>query len=273
MASPQAAPPSLDAAREATWSLVDGRVATFHAPRLIRPGREAFCRSLAARAARLPGVIWVQVCTSTSTWRVEFADEAVDAEEVSALLVRCIAEAVRDVSVRESTDREPSLVRRASKVVRRVRSAAFPRSTRGRDLLLAGGSFLMVGVGVVLPGIPSAPFALSALYFSVRLWPGLRQWLARFPRLLAVLDAPLPRPELREVVRTVVIAALAVGTFAFLHPPLILVVGLEVVLLAVYVGRWLRRDAGADAHESVAAPPQAWWDQRVGNGIVLPISA
>jgi hypothetical protein len=94
----------LDSASPAAWQLMDEGVATFHAPRLIRPGGEEFCRLLAVKAAQLRGVRRVQLCTVTSVWRIEFSTEMLGVEDISAHPLRSVREALPALKTRESGD-------------------------------------------------------------------------------------------------------------------------------------------------------------------------
>ena len=112
---------------------------------------------------------------------------------------------------------------------------------RGRDLLLACGSLVMVAVGVVLPGIPSAPFLFFAAYFAARCWPGLGETLGRYPQLRSALERPLPRPDPWEVAGMAGMAAVAVVAFVAVRPPLPMVLALEMAVAGSSARRWLRR--------------------------------
>src|SRR5262245_56846148 len=46
-------------------------------------------------------------------------------------------------------------------------------------LALAGGSFVMSIIGVVMPGIPTVPFVILTSYFLVRSSPTMNEWLLR----------------------------------------------------------------------------------------------
>ena len=335
-----------DSVSPAAWQLMDGGVATFHAPELIRPGRERFCRLLAAKATELQGVRRVQLCTATSLWRVEFSPEMLGVNDVSAHLVRSVREALSavragkagggfattwvafpntgasasvweivkkapgrfrfrsrrlrckpvlarrvagaleqvfgvqncrargltgtlDVKIDEEMISSLDLVTTAEELSRRIgrpdneskRKRTRTRwlirsrgSEQWRDLVLAGGSFVMVVVGVILPGIPSAPFLLLTAYFSVRCWPGLRGMFVKFPRLVAALEGPLPRPAPEEIVKSVSSAALASGLFLVIHPPLPLVLGFELGLAAVYASHWMRQAGDQENELNLALP-------------------
>jgi uncharacterized membrane protein YbaN (DUF454 family) len=322
-----------DFASATSWQMTDGGVATFHSPRLIGPGRERFFRLLADKAARLPGVLRVALCTATSVWRVEFSTEALGVEDVSAHLIRSLGEAIPALRASGTANgcamswvafpkavgpasvwefvkkaparfqlrsrrlrRRPALASRVARSLEQLRGVRkcwaegrsgtieleideamvspldlatsaeelsrrrgrlaigralarrgrfwLVRSRRlgkARDLLLAGGSFLMVVVGVVLPGIPSAPFLLLTAYFLLRCWPGLRGVLGNFPRLMRVLDAPFPHPTREDIAKSVIIAVLSILLFLIAHPPLPLVFGFELCLAAIYARRWIRQ--------------------------------
>jgi uncharacterized membrane protein YbaN (DUF454 family) len=53
--------------------------------------------------------------------------------------------------------------------------------SRTVHLILAGGSFTMTLVGLVVPGVPTVPFLMATSYFLARSSPRLSGWLKRSP--------------------------------------------------------------------------------------------
>lgn len=114
--------------------------------------------------------------------------ERVTTHEPSSSLVVELAERASD------DDRvldELQILRRADQIMRRLGGTELPESLRqdlartltnlerGMNLALAGASFGMAVVGVVVPGIPTVPFLLVTSFFLVRSSPRLHDRLMR----------------------------------------------------------------------------------------------
>jgi uncharacterized membrane protein YbaN (DUF454 family) len=94
-------------------------------------------------------------------------------------------------------------------------------------LAMAGGSFVLTLVGLIVPGIPTVPFLLATSYYLVRSSPRLSRLLSRswfFGPILADLSK---RGGLRPINKIKLIGltlALGTVTLVLIGPPLILVV-------------------------------------------------
>jgi len=129
------------------------------------------------------------------------------------------------------------------------------RTGRTRDLLLAGGSIAMVVTGVLLPGLPAAPFLLCAAYFAARGWPALGNALRAFPSIRSVLDRPLALPRPRELVGMAGLATASVVVLLVLRPPLPLVLLLEAGAVGASAARWTRQAEEQKPGMSLTALP------------------
>ncbi|MFO0889233.1 MAG: hypothetical protein U0790_08845 [Isosphaeraceae bacterium] len=201
-------------------------------------GRPHLASRLARRLRRQRGVRVRRV-----HWWGPALDVEVDRGVLSPADLATAAERLSEPSRRPGP---PALVHGGLRAIGR----AWP-SGRGRDLLFLGGSVVMLAVGVVVPGIPSAPFLLFAACFAVRCWPALGEILQFMPRLRAYLEQPLPIPDPSEILRMAATAVAAAALFLVIRPPLPLVLVLELGVLGITAARWRR---GATEDDLARAP-------------------
>jgi uncharacterized membrane protein YbaN (DUF454 family) len=239
-------------------------VVRIHDPRLFRPGHEAFCRALAESAVESFQARRVEICLTSATCRLEFGpgefDRAGLARRVAAAVtaatpaIRHQAEATRDhpaswttltalataagTSIRQGPDDRPGRADFWNSPAPAIQPPGAPKDApRVVDLALAGGSLTMAVAGVILPGIPSVPFLLLTARHAVRLSPRVdrflrcRRWSAA---LLSQAEAPgsLLRPDRRSLLKMLAITVVAAAVFLVIHPPLPVVMGLEMVVMA-----------------------------------------
>lgn len=193
-------------------------VVEIHDPRLFRAGREAFARALAAAAIEQFQALQVEIDLSFSICRMAFAAGEFDRSE----LARRAAAAV--------TAATPALVDR--------RGADRARSGRPLfDLALAGGSLTMAVAGAVLPGIPALPFLVLAARHAARLSPDLDRILRRQPWACALLSQVRSESLLgldpRCLPRVLLASGLAAAVFLIVHPPLPVVMVVELGMMAL----------------------------------------
>jgi len=98
-------------------------------------------------------------------------------EKVQYLLEDLIAAEARDHGPAEraglaAVTREPKVATGSERII---------------NLALAGGSFAMTGVALVIPGIPFLPFLLATSYYLARSSPRMNQRLRRLPLIGAIL--------------------------------------------------------------------------------------
>jgi uncharacterized membrane protein YbaN (DUF454 family) len=250
-------------------------VVEIHDPRLFRRGREAFCRALAQAAVEDLQARRVEIVLNSSTCRLAFNPGEFDRAELArraAAAVTAATPAMRDRAgtphharagwtklTALATDAGISFAQQPSdhpgwSAVAPIRAlheqppAAAPDASPLFDLALVGGSLTMAVAGVILPGIPSLPFLLLAARHAVRLSPKLdrllrsRAWSAAILRR-AEASGGLLRLDRRSLLKTLAITVLAMVVLLIVHPPLPVVMALEIVVLAFDCFRemgWLR---------------------------------
>jgi uncharacterized membrane protein YbaN (DUF454 family) len=193
-------------------------IVEIHDPRLFRPGRESFCRALAQSAVEDLQARGVEIALDSSTCRLAFNPGEFDRAE----LARRAAAAV--------TAATPALREQPLGAVRDASSLV--------DLALAGGSLTMAVAGAVLPGIPSLPFLMLTVRHAARLSPQFDQFLRRQSWASALLDhvensGSLLRLDARCLPQVLLFTVFAAAVFLILHPPLPVVMALELGVMAV----------------------------------------
>ena len=120
-------------------------------------------------------------------------------------------------------------------------------SRRAINLALAGGSFALAVAGVILPGIPSLPFLLLTGHYLIRSSPELCGRLEHLPGVGALLQRAEEMGSLvvdrRSLAKMLGVAVLAASAFLILHPPLPIVILLEMGVFAYYGFRAFRKSA------------------------------
>jgi uncharacterized membrane protein YbaN (DUF454 family) len=105
-------------------------------------------------------------------------------------------------------------------------------------LALAGGSFALTLVGLIVPGVPTVPFLLATSYYLARSSPGLNRYLRRtalFGPILVEWEAfhGLSAPsKARLMALTLAIAAVTVAVSG--GSPVVMVVILVIALVSLY---------------------------------------
>ncbi|MBV8265597.1 MAG: DUF454 family protein [Planctomycetaceae bacterium] len=111
-------------------------------------------------------------------------------------------------------------------------------SSQALELALAGSSFALAVAGVLLPGIPSAPFLMLTAHHLIRSSPTVHHWLLRIPRvgdLIRKLEASGGlKLDRRLLLKAIGLGLLAAAAFLIIHPPLPLVIALELGLMAFF---------------------------------------
>ncbi len=129
-------------------------------------------------------------------------------------------------------------------------------SSQALDLAPAGSSFALAVAGVLLPEIPSAPFLMLTAHHLIRSSPTVHHWLLRIPRvgdLVRKLEASgglkLDRRSLLKAIGLGLLSA----AFLIVHPPLPLVIALELGLMAFFGVHELEELAGGEVGLEVLA--------------------
>jgi uncharacterized membrane protein YbaN (DUF454 family) len=122
-----------------------------------------------------------------------------------------------------------------------------PKGTpRPVHLVLAGGSLTMAVAGAILPGIPALPFLLLTARHAAHLSPGIDRFLRGRPwsaALLSQAEAPgsLLQLDPRTILKMLPPFAIAAAAFLIVRPPLPVVIGLEIGVMAFICFRELGR--------------------------------
>jgi hypothetical protein len=244
-------------------------VIEIHDPRLLRPGHVAFCRALVEAAVARFGARRAEVRMESSTCRLEFEPGRFNKAELAdrvAAAVRAATPSVRDeaggredagagrsILTASATDgvTSPPSTRAASPDVpaSAERSAAARRGSRRlADLAMAGGCFALAVGGLILPGIPALPFLALTGRYAARVHPGIERLLMGQPwcaRLLTEVEIPSgPARDGRSLWKVIGIGVLFAAGSLILHPPLPIVLGLELGVM-VFLG-WRELDGTAD---------------------------
>jgi len=254
-------------------------VVEIHDPRLFRPGREVFCRVLAESAIERFQARRVEICLTSSMCRLEFKPGELDRAELGrrvAEAVRAATAVTRDqagipqdprpswttltafatdagMSIWERPEDHPGRVvlRHASTPTKQTPKA--PKgSPRLVDLALAGGSLTIAVAGAILPGVPSLPFLLLATRHAVRLSPKMDRFLRRRPWSAALLSKAeaaggLLRLDRRSLLEVLPIIVLATAVLLIVHPPLPVVIGLEIGVMGFVCFREMGRLGGRES--------------------------
>jgi uncharacterized membrane protein YbaN (DUF454 family) len=236
-------------------------VIEIHDPRLLCRGHEAFCRALVEAAVDRFGAYHAEVSLQTSTCRLHFGPGRFDREEMARRAASAVKEATpavrlgtgtRDgsgavtgpLSARATHNLTPTAAREHSSIdlspVDGVPESAAP-GRRLVHLAMAGGSFAMAVGAVILPGIPTLPFLIMTGRHAVLISPRIERWLKQRPWCTALLNeaerslgATL---DWRSLSKMVGLAALFVAGIWIFHPPLPVVLLLEIGLMAVLAWR------------------------------------
>jgi uncharacterized protein len=266
---------------DGAWIACDERsgVVEIHNPGLFRPGHEAFCRALAESVVGEFRARRVDIDLTSSMCRLEFRPRECDRAELGRRVAEAVKAAIPAIRERARARRGP----RASWTILTAVGAAGGVSIRRRrvdgsgrtilcdtpvpamtppgapkgasrpvHLVLAGGSLTMAVAGAILPGIPALPFLLLTARHAAHLSPGIDRFLKSRPwsaALLKQLEAQgglmrLDRRSLRKMLPPLGAAAAA---FVIVRPPLPVVLGLEIGVMAFVCFRELGRPGVREA--------------------------
>lgn len=109
---------------------------------------------------------------------------------------------------------------------------------RWNYLALGGASLLCAISGVIVPGIPSAPFFVISAHYFARSSTTFRRWIEKMPRLAELLRR-IEDSEAMVLNRGTLLCALGMALllgllFLVIHPPLPLVIAIELALTAFF---------------------------------------
>ena len=211
-------------------------------PRMFRPGREMFCRALSATAISLSGASAVDLDLPARSCRFHFEPDRFDEAELARRVALAIEAATVAVQLAASGFVEGringALQEPATTSGGREELPVTTGSDRYRCLALGGGS-LMAGIaGLILPGIPSAPFLLFSAHYFMQSSTTFRRWLDGMPKLSEIVRK-LEASGGMVLDRSLLVKTLGMGillglVFLVIHPPLPLVVAIELGLMVFF---------------------------------------
>jgi hypothetical protein len=210
-------------------------------PRMFRPARKMFCRALSATAISLGGASAVDLDLPARSCRFHFEPDRFDDAE----LARRVALAIEAATAAVQLEASGFVERRINGALQQPATTSGRReelpvtgSDRCRCLALGGGS-LMAGIaGLILPGIPSAPFLLLSVHYFMQSSTTFQRWLDGMPKLGEIIRK-LEASGGMVLDRSLLVKTLGLGIllglmFLVIHPPLPLVMAIELGLMVFF---------------------------------------
>jgi uncharacterized membrane protein YbaN (DUF454 family) len=204
--------------RPRTTFATEAGVLSVRDPRVFHAGNRAFCARLVRAALAQPEVRLARVALDDHACRLEFGPGPISQRAMADRFAAAVRAAL------SSSEPEVPLDPGAPVVATGLR--------RWRYLALAGGSFGLTIVGLVVPGIPTVPFLLMTSYYLVRSSPALNRRLSRSKLFGPILHDWQDRGALRPSNKRK-LAGLALGISAVTL--LLLAPSVEVVIVIVIV--------------------------------------
>ncbi len=211
-------------------------------PRMFRPGRETFCRVLSDSAISLSGTSGVDLDLPANSCRFHFEPDRFDEAELARRVSLAIEAATMAVQLEASgfvDGRINSALQEPAITSGRPEELPVTTSSdRCRCIALGGGS-LMAGIaGLILPGIPSAPFFLFSAHYFMQASTTFRRWLDGMPKLGKIVRK-LEASGGMVLDRSLLVKILGMGillglVFLVIHPPLPLVMAIELGLTVFF---------------------------------------
>jgi len=211
-------------------------------PRMFRPGRETFCRVLSDSAISLSGASGVDLDLPANSCRFHFEPDRFDEAELARRVSLAIKAATMAVQLEASgfvDGRINSALQEPAITSGRPEELPVTTSSdRCRCMALGGGS-LMAGIaGLILPGIPSAPFFLFSAHYFMQASTTFRRWLDGMPKLGKIVRK-LEASGGMVLDRSLLVKILGMGillglVFLVIHPPLPLVMAIELGLTVFF---------------------------------------
>jgi uncharacterized membrane protein YbaN (DUF454 family) len=211
-------------------------------PRMFRPGRDTFCRVVSASPIILSGASSVDLELPAHLCRFHFEpDRFAEAElarrvalAVEAATMAVQLEASGCVDGRINSALPESAINRSGLEEPQVAAG----SDRYRCMALGGGSLIAGIAGLIFPCIPAAPFLLFSVQYFLRASTSFGRWLDGMPELREIVrklestgGMVLDRSSL---VKTLGMGILLGLVFLMVHPPLPLVVAIELGLTVFF---------------------------------------
>ncbi len=212
-------------------------------PRMFRVGQEAFCRSLVEAAVDRGGALLASVDLETATCRIEFGPRRFGAVDLAERVASSIRSAIPTVCRESVTAIEVSRVEGGPSCRRRM-----------KHLAMAGGSLGLSVAGLVLPGLPTLPFLITTGRHAALASPTIERWLRGHRWTAFLLEAKSAESRLsfewKSIAKWVILAAIFATLILVLHPPMPVLLALELGVMAL-VGcwEWLQPGDAVDAIE------------------------
>jgi len=211
-------------------------------PRMFRPGRETFCRVLSDSAISLSGASSVDLELQAHLYRFHFEPDRFDEAELARRVALAIEAATMAVQL-EASGFVDGRINSALQgpAITSGRPEELPVTTssdRCRCMALGGGS-LMAGIaGLILPGIPSAPFFLLSAHYFMQSSTTHQRWLDAMPKVGEIVRK-LKASRGMVLDRSLLVKTLGMGIllglmFLVIHPPLPLIMAIELGLIVFF---------------------------------------
>jgi uncharacterized membrane protein YbaN (DUF454 family) len=212
-------------------------------PRMFRPGKEAFCEALCTSAIVLGNASSVDLDVRAHRCRFHFEPDKFGEAEIAHRVALAIKSATLAAKLETTACQKGRVDSARTKPARpnaqREEETDMTGSDRFWCMALGSGSLMAAVAGLILPGIPSSPFVFISAHYFLRSSTSFRRWLDGMPKLselLRKLEAPDGMPVDRATfVKTLAMMILLGMIFLLVHPPLPLVLAIELGL-TVYFG-------------------------------------
>ena len=212
-------------------------------PRMFRPEREMFCRVLRSSAIGISGALAVDLDLPAHSCRFYFEPDRFDEAELARRVVLAIEAATVAMQLDASSPVDKQIAASFQETLATNDGSHEPPVTTdsARWLCLAwgGGSLVAAVAGLILPGIPSAPFFLFSAHYFMKSSTTFKRWLDDMPRVREIVrkleesgGKVLDRSMLLKSLGMAILLGLLLVVF---HPPLPLVMAIELGL-TVLVG-------------------------------------
>ncbi len=212
-------------------------------PRMFIPEKQAFCRALSDAAIGISGALKIDMDLSVHLCRFHFEPDRYDESELARRVALAIKAATLAVQPNPSTivnhETEKSIPAPGAGWTGQEELPVMTDSERWLCMAMGGGSLVAALAGLIVPGIPSAPFLVFSAHYFLRSSASIQRWIEGMPKLGEIvrkLEASgqivLDRSTLLKSLGMAILLGLM---FLMIHPPLPLVVGIELGL-TVFLG-------------------------------------
>ncbi|MGO9596540.1 MAG: DUF454 family protein [Isosphaeraceae bacterium] len=211
-------------------------------PRMFCSGKETFCRALCTSAASLGNASSVDLDLRAHRCRFQFEPEKFDEAE----LARRVALAIEAATLAAQSERsagvkgwgEHARTEPMTPIAEWEEGTVTTRSDRCLCMALGGGSLMAAVAGLILPGIPTAPFLLFSAHYFLQSSTSFRRWLDGMPRLSELLRK-LEESSGMAIDRAMFLRTIGMGillglVFLIVRPPFPLVLAIELAVTVFF---------------------------------------